>query len=88
MKSNANRPLPRTIDDITPEWFTSALTIGGVLAGEAVTEVEIERIGFMEGFMGAGSYTHLRAHETGLDLVCRLLLEKKKKRKKKKKNTH
>ena len=32
---------------------------------------------------GAGtetvSYTHLRAHETVLDLVCRLLLEKKKK---------
>ena len=27
------------------------------------------------------SYTHLRAHETVLDLVCRLLLEKKK-------NTH
>ena len=29
---------------------------------------------------GAGpvSYTHLRAHETVLDLVCRLLLEKKK----------
>ena len=30
---------------------------------------------------GAGhdavSYTHLRAHETVLDLVCRLLLEKK-----------
>ena len=29
------------------------------------------------------SYTHLRAHETVLDLVCRLLLEKKKKYKKK-----
>ena len=27
------------------------------------------------------SYTHLRAHETVLDIVCRLLLEKKK-------NTH
>ena len=27
------------------------------------------------------SYTHLRAHETVLDLVCRLLLEKKKTRK-------
>ena len=27
------------------------------------------------------SYTHLRAHETVLDLVCRLLLEKKKKMK-------
>ena len=30
-------------------------------------------------FTGADavSYTHLRAHETVLDLVCRLLLEKK-----------
>eukprot|EP00831_Metopus_contortus_P002470 TRINITY_DN10904_c0_g1_i10.p4 TRINITY_DN10904_c0_g1~~TRINITY_DN10904_c0_g1_i10.p4 ORF type:complete len:122 (-),score=45.36 TRINITY_DN10904_c0_g1_i10:17-382(-) len=28
------------------------------------------------------SYTHLRAHETSLHLVCRLLLEKKKKKKK------
>ena len=27
---------------------------------------------------GAVYYTHLRAHETVLDLVCRLLLEKKK----------
>src|SRR5450756_3089183 len=30
------------------------------------------------------SYTHLRAHETRHDLVCRLLLEKKKKKKTKK----
>ena len=29
--------------------------------------------------LGTVSYTHLRAHETVLDLVCRLLLEKKKK---------
>ena len=28
------------------------------------------------------SYTHLRAHETGRNLVCRLLLEKKKKKRK------
>ena len=37
------------------------------------------------------SYTHLRAHETVLDLVCRLLLEKKtqqKHKKKKNKKTH
>ena len=33
------------------------------------------------------SYTHLRAHETGRNLVCRLLLEKKKRKKKKKKLT-
>src|SRR5665811_2532182 len=32
------------------------------------------------------SYTHLRAHETVLDLVCRLLLEKKRKNKNKKIN--
>ena len=31
----------------------------------------------------AVSYTHLRAHETVLDLVCRLLLEKKTKKPKK-----
>ena len=30
------------------------------------------------GASGPVSYTHLRAHETVLDLVCRLLLEKKK----------
>ena len=38
----------------------------------------------------AVSYTHLRAHETGRNLVCRLLLEKKKKKnsaKQKKKKT-
>ena len=29
------------------------------------------------------SYTHLRAHETGRNLVCRLLLEKKKNKKRK-----
>ena len=33
---------------------------------------------FMVNDTAAVSYTHLRAHETVLDLVCRLLLEKKK----------
>src|SRR5450759_5795531 len=32
-----------------------------------------------KGCRGPVSYTHLRAHETRHDLVCRLLLEKKKK---------
>ena len=32
----------------------------------------------VDGGAHAVSYTHLRAHETVLDLVCRLLLEKKK----------
>ena len=35
----------------------------------------------------AVSYTHLRAHETVLDLVCRLLLEKKKQQKREPPNT-
>eukprot|EP00825_Cyclidium_porcatum_P003843 TRINITY_DN11782_c0_g2_i1.p2 TRINITY_DN11782_c0_g2~~TRINITY_DN11782_c0_g2_i1.p2 ORF type:complete len:155 (-),score=29.14 TRINITY_DN11782_c0_g2_i1:35-499(-) len=34
---------------------------------------------FFRAWMEAVSYTHLRAHETRHDLVCRLLLEKKKK---------
>ena len=36
------------------------------------------RVGDVEGGEIPVSYTHLRAHETVLDLVCRLLLEKKK----------
>eukprot|EP00657_Telonema_sp_P-1_P010009 TRINITY_DN4299_c0_g1_i1.p1 TRINITY_DN4299_c0_g1~~TRINITY_DN4299_c0_g1_i1.p1 ORF type:complete len:113 (-),score=15.69 TRINITY_DN4299_c0_g1_i1:7-345(-) len=39
----------------------------------------ISREWHIKDTVGAVSYTHLRAHETVLDLVCRLLLEKKKK---------
>ena len=39
-----------------------------VVAQAAVAQIDHEPV----------SYTHLRAHETVLDLVCRLLLEKKK----------
>ena len=35
-------------------------------------------LGCIIGYRSPVSYTHLRAHETVLDLVCRLLLEKKK----------
>ena len=40
----------------------------------------VARAGSLSGAarsLGAVSYTHLRAHETVLALVCRLLLEKK-----------
>src|SRR5665811_483619 len=43
--------------------------------------IELNVIEFEVPFIGPVSYTHLRAHETVLDLVCRLLLEKKKKQK-------
>eukprot|EP00656_Telonema_subtile_P052924 TRINITY_DN750_c0_g1_i2.p1 TRINITY_DN750_c0_g1~~TRINITY_DN750_c0_g1_i2.p1 ORF type:complete len:248 (-),score=32.68 TRINITY_DN750_c0_g1_i2:22-765(-) len=50
----------------------------------STTASKADRIAFVSGFTVMGtlwtvSYTHLRAHETVLDLVCRLLLEKKKK---------
>ena len=41
--------------------------------GTTVTEAVIT----VPAYFNAVSYTHLRAHETVLDLVCRLLLEKK-----------
>ena len=37
----------------------------------------ILRLAHEKRTLNAVSYTHLRAHETVLDLVCRLLLEKK-----------
>ena len=39
----------------------------------------INAIYIMRMGLNAVSYTHLRAHETVLDIVCRLLLEKKNK---------
>ena len=35
-------------------------------------------VDLLEAYLAAVSYTHLRAHETVLEIVCRLLLEKKK----------
>src|SRR5450756_2952362 len=39
----------------------------------------LTRAGDLASILVSVSYTHLRAHETRHDLVCRLLLEKKKK---------
>src|SRR5450756_2166341 len=47
--------------------------------GQFTFEGEYPKIALLGG--GTVSYTHLRAHETRHDLVCRLLLEKKKKKK-------
>ena len=59
-----------------------------VMPGVDVEEIGAERLFDVVGQSEAEhvdiepvSYTHLRAHETVLDLVCRLLLEKKKKQK-------
>ena len=51
------------------------------MAGEAVRRCALELHILMTVATGniavPVSYTHLRAHETVLDIVCRLLLEKK-----------
>ena len=59
---------------------------GIILLGKAPTNRPLDPAPTIEGGVGRQyggtdpvSYTHLRAHETVLDLVCRLLLEKKKK---------
>ena len=63
-------------------------------SGEVMAQGGIEKIGLPGAFLKLTdkdgkkvvieretvSYTHLRAHETGRNLVCRLLLEKKKKK--------
>ena len=55
-----------------PEWATkAAVTLGTIASVGVVGMLILARY-------GAVSYTHLRAHETVLELVCRLLLEKKK----------
>ena len=47
--------------------------------GEIISDGKTRAVFADEDRLVPVSYTHLRAHETVLDLVCRLLLEKKKK---------
>src|SRR5664280_3127988 len=61
------------------------LPLAAMLSTYAVSQIldNASQIAFTAQFRvfpKAVSYTHLRAHETVLDLVCRLLLEKKKKK--------
>ena len=57
---------------------SSADIIGKILFLNFVKDTLLSKI-FKNSQLESVSYTHLRAHETGRNLVCRLLLEKKKK---------
>ena len=82
---------------------TTGYVLFGLLVGQSglswITPLQIESaqlfidlalglILFELGYLVPVSYTHLRAHETVLDLVCRLLLDKKQKTNKKKKKNN
>ena len=58
--------------------MTLVAPIGGVVTELMAREGMTVMSGATLFRINAVSYTHLRAHETVLDLVCRLLLEKKK----------
>ena len=60
--------------------YTVDKETGNVTMNLPLGKYELKEINTIYGYvLPAVSYTHLRAHETRHDLVCRLLLEKKKK---------
>src|SRR5664280_3908871 len=67
---------PRTVEQAEAA-YSVAKDLG--VAVQAAVHLEVPTDDLVERLVARGpvSYTHLRAHETVLDLVCRLLLEKK-----------
>ena len=55
------------------------VVMAGPCSAESPEQVEATAVAVKRAGAKGVSYTHLRAHETAIDLVCRLLLEKKKK---------
>src|SRR5450756_2984147 len=67
--------------DVLDEWGLAGRRLGTVviwflLGGDVYTAYTFIAVPALVFGAGAVSYTHLRAHETRHDLVCRLLLEK------------
>ena len=76
--------MTRDADTVLPrDWWKSAVVYQ--IYPRSFADSNGDGVGDLPGiiarleYLQAVSYTHLRAHETVLDLVCRLLLEKKKK---------
>ena len=79
------RPPRSTLDrsSAASDVYKRQVTVNGHTVDKAASLAGVDLRGAdLRGLDLAGidpvSYTHLRAHETVLDLVCRLLLEKKK----------
>ena len=76
--TNAPTTLKPYENVITLTASSKAYTVTLPQPSEAEDRIFTFRMTALASSCGAVSYTHLRAHETVLDLVCRLLLEKKK----------
>src|SRR5665811_937893 len=68
---------------LVPVALLTVIGLGAIRSASSVVGIELYGDGWayfkkQALWIGPVSYTHLRAHETVLDLVCRLLLEKKK----------
>ena len=66
--------IPLWVTGLVLTILTAVVIIGGI---KSIANVCERLVPFMAITYVPVSYTHLRAHETVLDLVCRLLLEKK-----------
>ena len=69
------RNLVNQSNKMIESWYSQK--IRGEKIYENKTPSEIKKVFRLEEKNKPVSYTHLRAHETSLHLVCRLLLEKK-----------
>lgn len=52
MGATSTSKVPRTPQEISPQWLTAALTEGGVLSGGRVTSISLQDIGAGAGFFG------------------------------------
>eukprot|EP00831_Metopus_contortus_P077087 TRINITY_DN71628_c0_g1_i1.p3 TRINITY_DN71628_c0_g1~~TRINITY_DN71628_c0_g1_i1.p3 ORF type:complete len:126 (+),score=21.73 TRINITY_DN71628_c0_g1_i1:123-500(+) len=79
--SNSERVLTQTKDKLEQLIPVSYCNDFALQARQSPTEKSVwsgREQSFLDFCLQPVSYTHLRAHETSLHLVCRLLLEKKK----------
>src|SRR5660397_276182 len=76
--------IPRTLSVVGVVVVAGTLSTVRIMEVQTIPYAVLLPVGFV---VYPVSYTHLRAHETKANLVCRLLLEKKKKKKKTNKST-
>src|SRR5450759_5407874 len=79
IKADALKFISLLSDNIADFKFSNSDWIEQTKAWKKNYPVNLPEYKFEQNGINTVSYTHLRAHETRHDLVCRLLLEKKKK---------